>query len=71
LPQLFVDLLCAGANLISRVPALAWLLLLLIRIAAAISPYFFIRRIYFRDNLIVQCFLLPDRLSDCCQNSKI
>jgi hypothetical protein len=64
LPLLFVGLLCAGANLISRVPALAWLLLLLIGIAAAISPYFFIRRIYFRDQLVVRRFLLPDRLID-------
>jgi hypothetical protein len=64
LPLVFIGLLCAGANLVSHTSTAAWLLLLLLGIMAALYPFFVIRRIYFREKLVVRRFLLPDQYLD-------
>ena len=47
-----------------QVPSYLWLLLLLLAIATALTPFFVIRRIDFRDRMVVKRYLLPDQFID-------
>ena len=59
LPVLFAALLFAGAQFAVRLPGWYWWFPLTAGLAAAILPFFFIRRVEFRQLLVVRRFLLP------------
>lgn len=60
LPVSFFGLLCAAASLFGQLPPLFWMMVLLLGVLAALAPFFFIRRIVFREKMVIRRYFLPD-----------
>ncbi len=58
LPILFA--LLFGVEIFSLQAKWGWLLTFMVGLAAAVAPFFVVRRIHFRDRLVVKRYLVPD-----------
>lgn len=60
LPLSFFSLLCAAASLARQLSTLFWAMVSVLGVLAALAPFFFIRRVVFREKMVIRRYFLPD-----------